>query len=93
MGAANCCPPQIEPTTPDQFKARRILQGLTAGLLPVAGLALAAADQGFLWQFFMALLMALLLYMGWRSLNWCSVMFFMLYCMMPLIQTTLLIAG
>jgi hypothetical protein len=92
MGAAGgmCCPPALEPPNAEIAKCRKLLQGLAIGLIPVAVLSL-AAGQAF--QFFVFLFLFIFLFLSWRTFNWCSILFFFIYCLVQLVQSTIIIAG
>ena len=85
-----CCPPQVEPPTPEALKCRRLLQVLAVGLVPVAVFALVAGDP---LQFFVCLFLLYFLFMSWRIFSWCSVIFFFLYCIISIVQSSIDIAG
>ena len=92
MGAF-CCPPALDPPTPQHKKCRKMLQGLAVALLPMAGLAAAAADNGFGFQIFISLFMIMFLFLAWRTFNWCTILMFLLYSMMSGLQTCITFAG
>ena len=82
VGIGMCCPPTIDPPNDELAKCRRLLQGLAIGLLPIAVLSIVTE---FYFQFLVAILLFFLLFMSWQVFNWCSVLFFFLYCLVQLI--------
>lgn len=91
MGAgAVCCPPAIEPPTPEHAKCKKILMILAIFLIPIAALALVVGSA---YQFFICLFLAFFLFMGWRLMNWCTVLIFFLYALQQILTSTILIIG
>jgi hypothetical protein len=70
-----------------------MLQGLAIALLPMAGLAGAAADNGFAFQIFVSLFLIFFLFLAWRTFSWCTVLFFLLYALVSLLQSSIALAG
>lgn len=90
MGANMCCPPAVEPPTPEHAKCRKLLRILAIALVPVCILGAAAGDR---FQIFISLFLIFFLFIGWRTLNWCSVLFFLIYSLQQIIQSSIAIAG
>jgi len=92
MGAM-CCPPALDPPSPQHLKCRKLLQGLAVGLLPMAALAAAASENGFAFQIFLSLLLIFMLFLAWRTFSWCTVLFFLIYSLISLLQNGIAVAG
>ena len=87
------CPNAVEPPTPEHQKCRRILQGLTLWLIPVAVLGLVSGDSSYIFQFFLSLFLVFFLFIGWRTFSWCIVLMFFFYSLIFLIQSVIGLAG
>ncbi len=88
-----CCPPALEPPTPQHLTAKRMLQGLAIGLVPIVILAFASANGSLIFQIFISLFLVFFLFLAWRTFNWCIVLMYMIYSMVLFIQDAIGLAG